>query len=177
MSLSAIPEQRQLVRVRGRQWAVASVEGATAAAGGSAHHLVHLASVDDELGDELDVVWELEAATEIADESALPDVDSFDPPQRLDAFLDAVRWGAAASVDYRTLSAPFRAGIEIEDYQLDPVIRKQKLADARDRSRDRRARPIGRIAPALGLRQHATPSTPNSHQHAGLLCGDTYQIV
>jgi superfamily II DNA or RNA helicase len=127
MSLSAIPEQGQLVRVRGRQWAVASVEGATAAAGGSAHHLVHLASVDDELGDELDVVWEVEAATEIADDSALPDVDSFDPPQRLDAFLDAVRWGAAASADYRTLSAPFRAGIEIEDYQLDPVVRAVQM--------------------------------------------------
>jgi superfamily II DNA or RNA helicase len=127
MSLSAIPEQGQLVRVRGRQWAVASVEGATAAAGGAAHHLVHLASVDDELGDELDVVWEVEPATDIADESALPDVASFDPPERLDAFLDSVRWGASSSADYRTLSAPFRAGIEIEDYQLDPVVRAVQM--------------------------------------------------
>src|SRR5207248_141484 len=44
-------------------------------------------------------------------------------PARLDAFLDAVRWGATSTADVRALQAPFRSGIEIEDYQLDPVVR------------------------------------------------------
>ena len=44
-------------------------------------------------------------------------------PRQLDAFLDAVRWGAVASADKTALQAPFRSGIEIEDYQLDPVVR------------------------------------------------------
>ena len=44
-------------------------------------------------------------------------------PRQLDAFLDAVRWGAIASADKTVLQAPFRSGIEIEDYQLDPVVR------------------------------------------------------
>src|SRR5207253_8673422 len=44
-------------------------------------------------------------------------------PERLDAFLDAVRWGAVSSADVRALQAPFRSGITIEDYQLDPVVR------------------------------------------------------
>ena len=39
----------------------------------------------------------------------------------LGAFLDAVRWGTVASADDQTLQAPFRAGIAIEDYQLEPV--------------------------------------------------------
>ncbi len=52
-----------------------------------------------------------------------PVAGQLDPPERLDAFLDAVRWGAIASADPRALQAPFRSGITIEDYQLDPVVR------------------------------------------------------
>jgi hypothetical protein len=52
-----------------------------------------------------------------------PDPSCFDPPERLDAFLDALRWGAVTSADSQALQAPFRAGITIEDYQLDPVVR------------------------------------------------------
>jgi SNF2 family DNA or RNA helicase len=34
-----------------------------------------------------------------------------------------VRWGAVTSADSRALQAPFRSGIAIEDFQLDPVVR------------------------------------------------------
>ena len=34
-----------------------------------------------------------------------------------------MRWGAIASADKTVLQAPFRSGIQIEDYQLDPVVR------------------------------------------------------
>ena len=53
--------------------------------------------------------------------------DGFDDPARLAAFLDAVRWGAIASADARALQAPFRSGISIEDYQLDPVVRALQM--------------------------------------------------
>jgi SNF2 family DNA or RNA helicase len=55
----------------------------------------------------------------------LPEPTGFDPPQVLDAFLDAVRWGAVSQADDKALQSPFRSGIEIEDdeYQLDPVVR------------------------------------------------------
>src|SRR5262249_2050018 len=49
------------------------------------------------------------------------------PPARLDAFLDAVRWGAASTADVRSIQAPFRSGIEIQDYQLDPVARAVQM--------------------------------------------------
>ena len=45
------------------------------------------------------------------------------PPDQLDAFLDAVRWGASSTADVRNVQSPFRSGIDIEDYQLDPVVR------------------------------------------------------
>jgi hypothetical protein len=34
-----------------------------------------------------------------------------------------VQWGAIASASMRVLQSPFRSGIKIEDYQLDPLIR------------------------------------------------------
>ena len=51
----------------------------------------------------------------------------FDDPARFDAFLDAVRWGAISAADVRALQAPFRSGIEIEDYQLDPLVRALQM--------------------------------------------------
>ncbi|WP_207946478.1 hypothetical protein [Actinomadura sp. 7K507] len=58
------------------------------------------------------------------DQALLPDpAGGFDDPAELDAFLDAVRRGAIASADKTALQAPFRSGIQIEDYQLDPVVR------------------------------------------------------
>jgi hypothetical protein len=38
-------------------------------------------------------------------------------------FLDAVRWSAVTSADTTLLQAPFRSGVAIEDYQLEPVAR------------------------------------------------------
>ena len=34
-----------------------------------------------------------------------------------------MRWGAIASADKTVLQAPFRSGVSIADYQLDPVVR------------------------------------------------------
>ena len=91
---------------------------------GTCQHLITLSSVeDDALGEELQVIWELEPGARSIDDVDLPEPAGFDDPRRLDAFLDAVRWGAASSADVRALQAPFRSGIEIEDYQLDPLVR------------------------------------------------------
>jgi SNF2 family DNA or RNA helicase len=34
-----------------------------------------------------------------------------------------VRWGAVSQADDKALQSPFRSGIEIDEYQLDPVVR------------------------------------------------------
>ena len=89
-------------------------------------HLVSLVSVeDDATGEELEVVWELEPGTAVIERAELPAIaaDRLDDPAELDAFLDAVRWGAVTSADQRALQAPFRSGITIEDYQLEPLVR------------------------------------------------------
>ncbi len=91
---------------------------------GNGQTLVTLSSIEDDgLGEELQVIWELEPGCRIIEKVALPDPTGFDPPDQLNAFLDAVRWGASSSADVRNIQSPFRSGIDIEDYQLDPVVR------------------------------------------------------
>jgi superfamily II DNA or RNA helicase len=127
-----VPETGQLVRVRGQQWVVADVNESRqpvdelAASRLPGRTLVQLTSVsDDDLGESLTLVWEVEPGREIVPVTKLPAVTEtgWDDPQRLGAFLDAVRWGTVASADTRTLQAPFRSGAVIEEYQLEPVAR------------------------------------------------------
>src|SRR6516162_10057448 len=124
------PEQGQLVSVRSRQWIVNDVRPSTLPPPvlkptfHGPQHLLTLASVEDDgLGEELQVIWEIEPGAKVIEKVALPEPTGFDPPDQLDAFLDAVRWGASSSADLRNIQAPFRSGIDIEDYQLDPVVR------------------------------------------------------
>jgi superfamily II DNA or RNA helicase len=121
------PETGQLVIVRKRPFVVTEIlPSATGMApdGIKTSNLVKLSSVEDDgLGEELQVIWEIEPGTTVHERSTLPEPHSFDHPKRLQAFLDAVRWGAISQADDRALQSPFRSGIEIDDYQLDPVVR------------------------------------------------------
>src|SRR6266850_5042414 len=117
------PEIGQLVVVRKRPFVVAEIVPSVTSPS-CPNHLLRLSSVEDDgLGEELEVIWELEPGTSIHQKSTLPVPSAFDDPNRLQAFLDAVRWGAISQSDDRELHSPFRSGIEIEEYQLDPVVR------------------------------------------------------
>jgi superfamily II DNA or RNA helicase len=131
-SLAAFPEVGQIVLVRDRHWVVSDVRRANGVLAGLAEParpyqtLVDLSSVEDDgFGEDLSVLWEVEPGAHVLETATLPRPapGHFDEPDRLDAFLDAVRWGAIQSADSRALQAPFRSGITIEDYQLDPVVR------------------------------------------------------
>ena len=121
------PEVGQLVVVRKRPFVVMEiVPSAVSSSTGTdiSSHLITLSSVEDDgLGDMLEVVWELEPGTSVHERSTLPEPTSFDDPKRLQAFLDAVKWGAISQSDDRALHSPFRSGIDIDEYQLDPVVR------------------------------------------------------
>jgi len=130
----SIPEQGQIVTVRQRRYVVQEVEKSTLPPQPlrdhpiEPQHMITLTAIeDDALGEELQVIWEVEPGARVIEQDVLPDPVGFDAPQRLDAFLDAVRWGAISSADTRALQAPFRSGIEIEDYQLDPLVRAVQM--------------------------------------------------
>src|SRR3954452_19999719 len=102
-----LPESGQLARVRGRMWVVGDVvrDSQADVDGRPVQHLVSLVSVeDDATGEELDVVWEIEPGTKVVERAELPSLvaDRLDDPAQLDAFLDAVRWGAVTSADQRS---------------------------------------------------------------------------
>ena len=124
--MNTVPEIGQLVIVRKRAFVVSEIIRSSLPQDGivdNSSHLIKLSSVeDDALGEEFQVIWELEPGTTIHEKSTLPDPDSFDHPKRLQAFLDAVRWGAVSQADDRALQSPFRSGIEVDEYQLDPVV-------------------------------------------------------
>lgn len=138
VGVPAAPEEGQLVSARDRHWivkgvVVSSLPADVMSVGDTSQHLVQLSSVEDDgLGDELSVIWEIEPGTRILETANLPTpvTGKFDEPARLKTFLDAVRWGAVTSADSEALQAPFRSGITIEDYQLDPVVRALAMARA-----------------------------------------------
>jgi len=130
---SAPPEPGQLVRVRGATWVVADMSASALGrryGDGEPDRLVTLSSVEDDRYDEsIQVLWSLEPGAVVREQATMPafDPEHLDNPERLVAFLDAVRWGAVTSADSSALQAPFRSGIAIEDYQLDPVVRALRM--------------------------------------------------
>jgi len=131
-----LPEPGQLVQVRQRRYVVVDDVPATKIPSRnlsleSLPHLITLSSVeDDALGEEIQVIWEIEPGATTIEDTALPQPIAFDTPLRLETFLNAVRWGAASSADVKAIQAPFLSGIDLEDYQLDPVARAVQMPRA-----------------------------------------------
>ncbi|WP_233864647.1 DISARM system SNF2-like helicase DrmD [Paraburkholderia adhaesiva] len=124
----ARPEPGQLVEVRRRQWVVADVDAAQLDTG-VRQHCVTLSSIDEDgLGEELEVIWEIEPGAQVIERAGLPSITGQDDSHTLNAFLDAVQWGAATNADRGFLQAPFRSGVSIEDFQLDPLVRAIDMA-------------------------------------------------
>jgi len=118
----AVPRDGSLVEVRGQRWVVSEPPSP----GYDSSTLLTLQSVEDgRYGESLQVIWEVEPGRRLLPAGSLPEVtpDGFDPPERLAAFLDAVRWSAVTSADVKTLQAPLRSGVTVEEYQLEPVAR------------------------------------------------------
>ena len=124
-SAVSAPDPGQLVEVRRRQWVVAEVEASATGNGHPARqHYLTLSSIDeDSLGEQIEVVWEIEPGAHVIERAGLPAITGQDDTEELEAFLDAVRWGAAINADRGFLQAPFRSGVSIEDFQLDPLVR------------------------------------------------------
>lgn len=119
----SVPGDGALVEVRGQRWVVS--EPPSSGYDGSTT-LLTLQSVEDgRYGESLQVIWEVEPGRRVLPAGSLPGVtaDGFDSPERLAAFLDAVRWSAVTSADTKTLQAPLRSGVTVEEYQLEPVAR------------------------------------------------------
>ncbi|MBI5511000.1 MAG: hypothetical protein HY903_19740 [Deltaproteobacteria bacterium] len=123
-----VPEQGQLVRVRQRHYIVQDVAGGSVEPSRPDQHRVRLECLDDDqVGTSLDVIWQHEVNPVVHDQLGLPRPDAWDPKDRFDAFLHATRWSLSSVLEGLPLQAPFRGAIQIEDYQLEPVVRALRM--------------------------------------------------
>lgn len=122
-----LPEVGELVQVRSRRWLVEEVvkfERPDASA------LVRLACADDDAqGQELAVYWDYELDRRILKEESWKDLAAkgFDSPRRFAAFLHTLRWNCVTATNPDLFQAPFRAGIKVDAYQMEPLRKALKL--------------------------------------------------
>src|ERR1017187_5750 len=115
------PELGQIVAVRQRLYLVEQV---VAPVNSGDSTLVRLSCVDDDAqGQPLEVLWEQELDAEVLSGEASKSIASlgFDPAQHFAAYLNTFRWNCVTSTDPKLLQSPFRAGIRLDAYQLDPL--------------------------------------------------------
>jgi ERCC4-related helicase len=119
--LQATLEPGQIIRVRSRQYLIEEV---TPSAFESGDTRVRLACLEDDAqGDSLEVFWEREIDAQILEASSWESVANrgFDNPRYFSAYLHALRWNCVTSTDPKLFQAPYRAGIEVKAYQLEPL--------------------------------------------------------
>ena len=118
---TGVPDVGQLVHVRSRRWLVEEIVPPGSPADSP---LVRLACADDDAqGQSLDVYWDYELDRKILDEEGWQDLASqgFDDPRQFAAFLHTLQWNCVTATDPNIFQAPFRAGIKIDAYQMEPL--------------------------------------------------------
>lgn len=119
------PVLGELVQVRSRRWLVEGVQPTV-----DGRSIVLLACADDDAqGDELEVLWDYEIDRRILDEEGWDDLASrgFDDPRYFAAFLNTLRWNTVTATEANLFQSPFRAGITIDAYQMEPLRKALRL--------------------------------------------------
>lgn len=116
-----LPVQGQIAFVRQRHYLV---EGIIPPPRPSDNTLVQLSCVDDDnQGQPLHVLWEQEINPTILNEEAWESIAKrgFDDSQLFAAYFNTLRWNCVTATDARLFQSPFRAGIRLDAYQLEPL--------------------------------------------------------
>lgn len=125
-----ILEPGTLVKVRSRQYLVEEV---TRAPIPGDQTLVRLSCIDDDSqGAPLEVLWEKEVDRQVIEASSWRDIAKrgFDPPTQFSAYLHTLRWNLVTSTNPRLFQSPYRAGIQVKAYQLEPLRKALQLPRA-----------------------------------------------
>lgn len=86
--------------------------------------LVRLSCVDDDnQGQPLEVLWEKELDPHVMTGEAWEEVASkgFDDSKLFAAYLNTLKWNCVTATDPKLFQSPFRAGIRLDAYQLEPL--------------------------------------------------------
>lgn len=111
-------QQGQIVQVRSRQYVVEDCVPS------DYDTRVRLACLeDDALGEQLEVFWEREIDRQILGNSSWEAIAGrgFDQARLFSSYLHTLRWNCVTATEPRLFQAPYRAGIEVKAYQLEPL--------------------------------------------------------
>lgn len=128
LAQSVIPQRGQVARVRQRDYLVDDVIQPPNPGDAT---LVSLSCIDaDAQGQQIQVLWELEPDARVKPKHNRWEnigTRDFDKPDHFAAYLNTLRWNCVTATDPTLFQAPFRAGIRIEDYQLEPLRKALQL--------------------------------------------------
>ncbi|MCH8037473.1 MAG: DNA helicase, partial [Proteobacteria bacterium] len=134
--MSTNPRVGAVATVRNRRGVITGVEPFDGDSGRL--HLVDLDYKDDQLPLAEKLIWELEPRRSLLEPTELPRVAATDPmpSEDFDALLRATRWTAISPyldpdgvgpVDRLPVSSPFHGAIQVEDYQLVPLLKALRM--------------------------------------------------
>ena len=121
------PEVGELVSVRSRRWLVEEVTRSTMP--GQTARVKLACAEEDSQGELLEVYWDYEIDRHILEEEGWKDLAAkgFDSADHFSAFLHTLQWGCLTATDPTLFQAPFRAGIKIDAYQMEPLRKALRL--------------------------------------------------
>ena len=126
------PRVGEQVLVRSRRWLVDEVIEPKSA---GQTCITRLSCADDDAqGQTLEVLWDYELDRLILEVEGWADLAAkgFDQPRQFAAFLHTLRWNCVTATDPNLFQAPFRAGIKIDAYQMEPLRKALRLPRVND---------------------------------------------
>ena len=121
------PAPGQIARVRQRTYLVEEIVKPRRVADST---LVRLSCVDDDnQGQPLEVLWEKELDPQVLTGEAWESIASkgFDDSRLFAAYVNTLKWNCVTSTDPKLFQSPFRAGIRLDAYQLEPLRKALRL--------------------------------------------------
>lgn len=125
--MQIIPEIGSTVFIRQRQYIVEDVQLPKLK---DSCHVVSLTCIEDDAqGQTLKVLWEKEhdKIPNYGEDWSNLSTRTFDDPKIFSAYYHNLNWNSITSTDPELFQAPFRSGIKIEPYQLEPLYKALKL--------------------------------------------------
>ena len=130
--VNKIPTVGQMVIVRGRPAIVKDITQSKNSTNIELFHAVDVQYIDGWMHPEKDIViWERENEAKTVPGNMMPEIDnenfSPDEPEKLKAFINSYKWSSVSRINSTSenvnLTAPWQSSVQIEDYQLYPVLK------------------------------------------------------
>ncbi len=122
-----VPSPGEIVRVRQRFYLVEEV---TRPKRKSDSTVVRMSCIEDDAqGQPLEVLWERELDAEPfrGEQWAGLGRNGFDDPDLFSSYFNTLKWNCVTATDPNLFQSPFRAGIKLEAYQLEPLRKALRL--------------------------------------------------